>query len=66
MKTPLDDGVVVGGDLRSCKLSLFCNALVYLLSMHWDFLWCVYPDSDLVASDGQNCHLNVITDADGL
>ena len=33
--------------------------------MHWNLLLCVYPDPDLIASDGQDCHLDVITDTDG-
>ena len=44
---------------------LFQNSLVHLLSMHRDLLRCVYPDSCLVASDGQDSYLDVITNADG-
>jgi len=31
-------------------LSLLSDPLVNLLSMHWGFLWCVYPDFGLAAS----------------
>ena len=34
--------------LESSLLQLPCS-----FSMYWSFLRCLYPDSDLVASDGQ-------------
>jgi len=33
--------------------------------MHRDFLWRIDSNAHLVASDGQDCQIDAITDADG-
>ena len=47
------------------SLSLFSDLLVDLLTMHGDCLRRVYPDSDLIASDGLYNYLDFITEANG-
>ena len=50
IKTPQLSGAV------GCSYadSLFCNSLVDLLPIYRDFLRCIYPDSDLVACNGED------------